>query len=370
MLTISLMASNVPGGDGPGSRLQLGTFSLKFLPRSADGDDMEPVDSRSQGMPLPPPPPGVRSRRAQPTGAPPFRGPHSSLSLIWRPCSPGVSWERSRCRSRSSLIGWQIQRLVERSALVGSDHVVVDRCRCRRRRLRARLDVDDGDERPPLGRTGAVERAARPPPSGDRLVGAVRIHRAGHRHRRVSRRSDQSKRRRARVIAATARGSGCTVARDSLDVSAVVHPVGTDPSGGRSLGEVVAVDVGPCRAGSASGSVRSWRCVSSVWRATESSDVAWAPLWLVGVVSIVPCVIVVLLAWRAAATVEEAMRVGCPAARRKRSAHVGWASCAIGGAPSRGATGSSGETQTGPPDSGGEPLSARASSRCSPAWPS
>jgi hypothetical protein len=33
----------------------------------------------------------------------------------------------------------------------------------------------------------------------------------------------------------------------------------------------------------------------------------WAPLWVVGVVAIVPCVIVVLLAWRAAVSVEEAV---------------------------------------------------------------
>lgn len=41
----------------------------------------------------------------------------------------------------------------------------------------------------------------------------------------------------------------------------------------------------------------------------------WAPLWVVAVVGIVPCVIVVLLAWRAAETVEEAVTV---AAGRRR----------------------------------------------------
>lgn len=41
----------------------------------------------------------------------------------------------------------------------------------------------------------------------------------------------------------------------------------------------------------------------------------WAPLWVVAVVAIVPCVIVVLLAWRAAATVEEAITI---AASRRR----------------------------------------------------
>ncbi len=48
--------------------------------------------------------------------------------------------------------------------------------------------------------------------------------------------------------------------------------------------------------------------------ATDGSSDAWAPLWLIGVVSIVPCVIVVLLAWRAAATVEEAMELAARAA--------------------------------------------------------
>ncbi len=45
----------------------------------------------------------------------------------------------------------------------------------------------------------------------------------------------------------------------------------------------------------------------------------WAPLWLVGVVAVVPCVIIVLLAWRAAGTVEEALQL---AADRRRG-HAG-----------------------------------------------
>lgn len=36
---------------------------------------------------------------------------------------------------------------------------------------------------------------------------------------------------------------------------------------------------------------------------------SWAPLWVVGVVAIVPCVIVVFLAWRASGTVEEAIQL-------------------------------------------------------------
>jgi hypothetical protein len=49
----------------------------------------------------------------------------------------------------------------------------------------------------------------------------------------------------------------------------------------------------------------------------------WAPLWVVGVVAIVPCVLVIVLSWRAAASVEEAVvlaadrrgRVGGPSRR-------------------------------------------------------
>jgi hypothetical protein len=44
----------------------------------------------------------------------------------------------------------------------------------------------------------------------------------------------------------------------------------------------------------------------------------WAPLWVVGVVAIVPCVVVVVLAWRDAASVEEAVVLA--ADRRGRSA--------------------------------------------------
>jgi hypothetical protein len=40
----------------------------------------------------------------------------------------------------------------------------------------------------------------------------------------------------------------------------------------------------------------------------QASDIAsWAPLWVVAVVAIAPCIIVVLLAWRAASAVEEAI---------------------------------------------------------------
>lgn len=50
--------------------------------------------------------------------------------------------------------------------------------------------------------------------------------------------------------------------------------------------------------------------------AGDAADSAgWAPLWVVAVVGIAPCLIVVLLAWRAAASVEEAINV---AARRRR----------------------------------------------------
>lgn len=46
----------------------------------------------------------------------------------------------------------------------------------------------------------------------------------------------------------------------------------------------------------------------------------WAPLWLVGVVAIVPCVIVIVLAWRASATVEEAIELAV--ARRRGEART------------------------------------------------
>lgn len=42
----------------------------------------------------------------------------------------------------------------------------------------------------------------------------------------------------------------------------------------------------------------------------------WAPLWVVAVVAILPCVIVVLLAWRAGAAVEEAIQLGVDRRRR------------------------------------------------------
>ena len=49
-----------------------------------------------------------------------------------------------------------------------------------------------------------------------------------------------------------------------------------------------------------------------------SASQSWAPLWLVGLVVVAPCVIIVLLAWRAAATVEEALQLAADRRRRAR----------------------------------------------------
>lgn len=55
---------------------------------------------------------------------------------------------------------------------------------------------------------------------------------------------------------------------------------------------------------------------------SDSSDgvadaaAGWAPLWVVGIVAIAPCVIVVLLGWRAAASVEEALLLATDRRRR------------------------------------------------------
>jgi hypothetical protein len=49
--------------------------------------------------------------------------------------------------------------------------------------------------------------------------------------------------------------------------------------------------------------------------AVETTSDEWAPLWIVAVVAIAPCIVVVLLAWRAAESVEEA--IGFAFARRE-----------------------------------------------------
>ncbi len=60
---------------------------------------------------------------------------------------------------------------------------------------------------------------------------------------------------------------------------------------------------------------------------TDASDVGgWVPLWVVAVVAIAPCVITVLLAWRAASSVEDAItvaaarRLGAPAPTPRKAA--------------------------------------------------
>ena len=67
------------------------------------------------------------------------------------------------------------------------------------------------------------------------------------------------------------------------------------------------------------GSIVALRFSSVVSDGSVSDAAAWAPLWLVGVVVVAPCVIVVLLAWRAAGTVEEALQL---AADRRRGRTV------------------------------------------------
>ena len=63
--------------------------------------------------------------------------------------------------------------------------------------------------------------------------------------------------------------------------------------------------------------------------AGDAGDSAgWAPLWVVAVVGIAPCLIVVLLAWRAAASVEDAINVA--ASRR-------WGAASAGSSASKGA---------------------------------
>ncbi len=63
------------------------------------------------------------------------------------------------------------------------------------------------------------------------------------------------------------------------------------------------------------GSIVALRFSGVVLDGASDDSPQWAPLWLVGVVAVAPCAIAVLLAWRAAATVEEAMQL---AADRRR----------------------------------------------------
>jgi hypothetical protein len=57
------------------------------------------------------------------------------------------------------------------------------------------------------------------------------------------------------------------------------------------------------------GSILALRFSGVVSDGSTSEPSQWAPLWLVGLVAVAPCVIVVLLGWRAAGTVEEAMQL-------------------------------------------------------------
>ncbi len=81
---------------------------------------------------------------------------------------------------------------------------------------------------------------------------------------------------------------------------------------------------------------------------TSSADAAgWAPLWVVAVVAIAPCVIVVALAWRAAASVEEAINVA--AIRRRPGATVeGSGGAETSGGPSHAEPGSNHTDRAGP----------------------
>jgi len=65
--------------------------------------------------------------------------------------------------------------------------------------------------------------------------------------------------------------------------------------------------------------------------AVEGTSDEWAPLWVIAVVAVAPCIVVILLAWRAADSVEEAIRFAF--GRRDGAGYVELSPSAVAAAP-------------------------------------
>jgi hypothetical protein len=306
---------------------------LKFLVGCVDGDDMEPVDPRPLGEALPPPhahadgigPPTADSGSGTKNSVPRHLDAVAVPSLL-----PMLPWRVAGAVALSiafGLIGWEIQRVVDDHpwsdpimfwSIVGG--VVAGAC--------------------VLGWTwSAVENARRlvGPASGRKLpdprhavatwivpfafVGAA-ISIVAYLGDRVSRSADDTVSPAPLAVAVLALLLAIPLTYRPLHyLSGVVRQVGGHSA---KLAQWMWVPVVLAVVGVVSiVALRVGGAVSDPDGAGPVDTAAqWAPLWVIGVVAIAPCVIAILLAWRAAASVEEAVVLGADRRRRRPLAMV------------------------------------------------
>ncbi len=286
---------------------------LKFLEQSADGDDMEPVDSRSHGKPLAPP--TVGALPGDPTmpapGTPPV--PLGAVSSL----APMLPWRLLGAVALSlafALVGWEIQRLVTDEAwsdatmwwsiAAGS---VAGACVLGWTwfaALNARRLVEPARSRELPDPTKAVAAWFAPFAFIGVAVGIV-----ASLGEQISRTADEPVSSLPVIVAVAALLIAIPLTyRPLYLLSGMIRQVGGHSA---RLSQWMWVPIALAVVGV--GSIVALR-FSGVFFDVPTSE-SWAPLWLVGAVAFAPCVIIVLLAWRAAGTVEEALQL---AANRRR----------------------------------------------------
>jgi len=319
-----------------------GTLFLKSLSQQADDDDMEPLDPRPRGAMMPPPggpvaPAGPTTTRmatvpVAPTGAPPPGGP------TWTNVAPSVSaagapppYPRVKLRPMApwrivgattlaatlAVMGWQVQRLsddlpwsdplmwlsvltglVATVCVLGWTWVTTDNAR-RLVEPARRVNIPDP--------ASAVRTWIAPFVFVAVAVGVVVL---------LGERADTSSDATVPAVPLAIAVVALLLAipmtyRPMYHLAGVVRQVG-----GYSVrvAQWMWVPVVMGLVGVASLLALRFAGVDDTGDTATASD-GWVPLWVVAVVAIAPCVITILLAWRAASSVEDAITIA--AARRR-----------------------------------------------------
>jgi hypothetical protein len=272
---------------------------------------MEPVDSLSSATTLPPPTAGVQFNAPNPSAA---MSPRESAlpAVVLLPMFP---WRLAGAVTLSlafALIGWEIRRLVEDQPW--SDPImwgsIVAGCLAAGCVLawtwmtttNARRLIEPAKSRELPDPRRVVAAWAGPFAFVGVAVGVV-----AYLGDQVSRGADESASSLPLIVAVIALLVAIPMTyRPLYLLSGMIRQVGGHSA---KLSQWMWVPVVLAIVGV--GSIVALRFIGAVPAAdTSASDPSrWAPLWIVGVVAIAPCVIVVLLAWRAAATTEEAMQL-------------------------------------------------------------
>ncbi len=314
----------------------LSQISLKLLSRSTDGDDMEPVDPPAAPPPLPPPGPagtvdqvateaaidadaGVEpaadaTEDAGVVAASPAPPPAAVTAGVIRPLLPMLPWRIAGAIALTAtflLIGWQVERLVDDqpwsdalmwlSILAG---IVVGGCVLGwtwYAAVNARRLVEPATNRPLPDPRRAVSTWLVP-----FAFVAVAVAVVASLGENANRNADDTVSPVPLVVAVVCLLIAIPLTYRPLHyLSGMVRQVGGHASdlakwmwlpvalGFLGIGSIVALRI--------SGAV------SEPGDGIADDATNWLPMWVVAVVTIVPCVIVVLLGWRAGASVEEAL---------------------------------------------------------------